>query len=299
VLPLYNKPPKSVEEQIALLESRGLVFEDKMKANHFLSNISYYRLSAYMRYYQAHNDPNHKFIVGTTFSKILRLYVFDRKLRTLVFDIIEKVEISFRTKLILNLSFTRGPSWFQDQSLFKDIQKFNKTKRKIIDEVGRSKERFVIDYKNKYSAPLPPPAWITFEVISLGQLSTLYSNLKDIKEKNEVADSYNLSKTLVSSWIHSITYLRNICGHHNRLWNRKFTLKPSTPRKKINYWPSHKIDMTRLYGVLVCLQYINKHASPNTNFPGRLKVLLQEYNDTVTPSIMGFPPDWEKDAFWM
>lgn len=251
-----------------------------------------------MRFYQITGDPNHSFKTGSSFSQILRLYVFDRKLRTLIFDIIEKVEISFRTQLILKLSLTRNSNWFEDNSLYKNDKIFNNTQSKIRAEFSKSSEKFIVDYKSKYSGPIPAPAWITFEVLSFGQLSRIYANLRDIKEKQDLASYYDLSKSLLISWVHSLSNLRNICGHHNRLWNRKFVFKPRSPRKPLLYWPKQKPDMNRLYGLLICLQYLNKKASPNTNFPKRLVSLLNEYSDVVDFNQMGFPPGWETDPFW-
>ena len=94
----YNKPPIDIPSQIALLKSRGLAFRDKNKAAHYLSNISYYRLRAYTYPFQEDTENDHSFKEGIFFEDIIELYVFDRKLRILVFDAIEKIEIALRTK---------------------------------------------------------------------------------------------------------------------------------------------------------------------------------------------------------
>jgi len=89
----YNKPPIDITHQIALLKERGLTFEDEQKAAHYLSNISYYRLRAYTYPFQNNKSPGHPFTSVISFEKIIELYVFDRHLRLLIFDAMEKIEI--------------------------------------------------------------------------------------------------------------------------------------------------------------------------------------------------------------
>ena len=104
----YTKPPLSITDQIAKLKKRGLNFNDERKAAHYLSNISYYRLRAYTYPFQDNSDPNHQFIKEICFEEIIELYVFDRRLRLLVFNAIEKIEIALRTKIVYEFSMANG-----------------------------------------------------------------------------------------------------------------------------------------------------------------------------------------------
>ena len=104
----YSKLPVPILEQIEMLKSRGLLFNDESKAAHYLSNISYYRLRAYTYPFQNNNDENHPFITKVSFEEIINLYVFDRHLRLLIFDRIEKIEIALRTQIIYNFSLAYG-----------------------------------------------------------------------------------------------------------------------------------------------------------------------------------------------
>ena len=99
---LYNKPPLTYREQVELLKSRGVSFADEQEAEMHLANISYYRLSAYMLPYKKKvgGDIIDQFKEGTTWEMIYRLYAFDRKLRLIVFDAIERLEIAIRTQII-------------------------------------------------------------------------------------------------------------------------------------------------------------------------------------------------------
>lgn len=77
----YNKHPLSFDKQIELLNSRGLVVSDRVKAEKFLSQVNYYRFSAYCIPFEI---KRHKFHSGATFERIQILYEFDRKLRFLI-----------------------------------------------------------------------------------------------------------------------------------------------------------------------------------------------------------------------
>ena len=118
----YQKQPLSIAEQIAKLEGRGLQFDDKDLAAKYLSNISYYRLRAYTYPFQENDDPcmDHQFIrEDVTFQDIIDLYVFDRRLRSLVFNELEKVEVAVRTKLSQIYSeSTKNSHWYEDPDLF-------------------------------------------------------------------------------------------------------------------------------------------------------------------------------------
>jgi len=90
----YVKPPLTIAQQIQTLKVRGLNIEDEVRASRYLSFISLYRLRAYTYTYQDNKDTSHTFFPGITFDRVLKTYLFDRKLRLLVFDAIERIEIA-------------------------------------------------------------------------------------------------------------------------------------------------------------------------------------------------------------
>ncbi len=92
----YEKFPITVSEQITKLKKRGLYFENEIKAKDYLSNISYYRLRAYTFPFQDNTHENQLFNVDISFEQIINLYMFDRKLRLLIFDAIEKINTHSR-----------------------------------------------------------------------------------------------------------------------------------------------------------------------------------------------------------
>ena len=192
----YTKSPISVDEQIEKLERRGLNFSDKNSAAEYLENISYYRLRAFTYPFQNNTDAeaDHAFTRNDIdFEDIIDLYIFDRRLRNLIFNELEKIEIAVRTKLSLVYSVTANDSWwFKSKEIYKDQESYAKLMESIKADVKRSNEDFIKHYKKKYSSPEMPPSWMTLEVVSFGTLSHLYEMLKNTKEKRQIARAFGI-----------------------------------------------------------------------------------------------------------
>lgn len=295
----YSKSPLSIAEQIEKLKSRGLRFEDEVKAAHYLSNISYYRLRAYTYSFQDNSDPNHKFIKDVSFEDIIELYIFDRRLRLLAFNAIEKIEVSLRTKIVYEFSLTNGSHWHENSQMYRNKYHFNVNINSLYEEVDRSSETFIEHYKNKYSEPAYPPAWMSLEVVSMGLLSKLYGNLIKGNEKKKVANEFGLSNPLIlESWMHAFASLRNICAHHSRLWNRRFTIVPQIPYNTTYKFIGNKnIYENKIYAQLCCINYITRIISPESSFVNELKSLIKSCK-LANCKEMGFPDNWMEEEIW-
>lgn len=195
-----------------------MVFEDEPKALHLLQNISYYRLSGYW-YPLLTDKQQHIFKPGSTFETAYNIYKFDSELRKLIIAEIEKIEVAVRTQTAYILSSQYGSYWFEDSSLFSNPVRHAKLLSKIDNEYSRSDEEFIKSFKSKYSNHFPP-SWITMEITSFGTLSILYENLLPGKIKRSIAAYFGLADKVFASWLHSVVYVRNICAHHSRLWNK-------------------------------------------------------------------------------
>jgi len=115
----FTKPAIAVTQQIQLLKNRGLIFLDESRAILFLEAVSFFRLSPYMRPFQLIDDNQHNFKANIGFRKISRLYDFDHRLRLLVMDAIERIEIASRAHIINHLGPKYGAHWYLEQSRFK------------------------------------------------------------------------------------------------------------------------------------------------------------------------------------
>lgn len=299
---MYNKPALTITEQIDKLKQRGLNISETDRAEHFLSHISYYGLEGYWWPMQSDKE-NHIFKPDSTFSNVIALYNFDRELRLLLFDVIEKIEISLRTKLIHHLSVEINPWWFQDTTLFINTSELIKTLSSLEEEIERSKDIFIKEHKKKYKDDLRlPPAWKSLELTSFGTLSKLYGNLKPtVKSKDTIADEFGtVNHTFLPSWLQSIAQIRNYCAHHSRLWNRNLPgrpkLLPKPPLPWLNNVPKEN-EFEKLYVHLCCMKYLLNIVQPENNFAERLENLLIKYPN-VDPNALGIKNNWQIELLW-
>lgn len=299
---MYEKPAQTIPQQIELLKSRGLIIDDDDYAIHCLSNVSYYRLAGYWWPMQSDKE-NHIFKENSKFVDVISLYNFDRELRELLFSVIERIEISLRTKLIYHLSLEFGPWWFQNFELFTDSKALVKTLFAIQEEVDRSKDIFIKEHKKKHKDDKRyPPAWKTLELTSFGALSKIYGNLKNnIKIKDIIAKEFMaVNHTFLPSWLQSIAQIRNLCAHHSRLWNRNLPgslkLLPKPPAPWLEDVPKPH-ESQYLYVHLSIMKYLLNVIQPNNNFTSKLNDLFIKYPN-VDPNALGMKPNWQNEELW-
>lgn len=302
----YTKTAHTYADQLQQLKNRGLSIENEPKALHLLEVISYYRLSGYW-YPLLSDKQNHQFKPYATFETAFSIYKFDRELRLLILRELEKIEVAIRAKMIYVFSLSLGPFWYLDSANFSNPVKHAETLLKIGIEYSRSDEEFVQAFKNKYSDPMPP-SWMMLEVSSFGTLSSLYSYLQPTKNKRDIAKYFGLADKVFSSWLHSIVYLRNICAHHSRLWNREMQIQPIIPRKP--YCPFIKQTSyvspesgqslplnNKTYFILSMVIYLMNIINPKHDIQNKFKALLAKHPNIDTRA-MGFPLIWKNESFW-
>ncbi len=233
---------------------------------------------------------------GTTFDDVLRLYHFDRKLRLLVLDEIERLEVAIRTVICNELSISHGPHWYL--SKHQDVMYRSKNGFDPYDflngvhrETIRSSDLLIKHYYDTYDNPMLPPSWAAAETISFGKWSRLYSGLKI--GQSAIASNFNLPAPVFGSWLHSLTVLRNVCAHHGRVYNRRFHFAPIVLRTHARYMTDPKTFFT----LAVIIRFMTKVIDPQSDFPQRLGALCST-NPSVSQAAMGFPINWRSDPFW-
>ncbi|MBO3099723.1 Abi family protein [Gelidibacter pelagius] len=292
----YNKPALTYAEQITQLQDRGLEILNLERASHLLESISYYRLSGYW-YPMLIDKANHKFKPNSTFQNAFDIYCFDRKLRVLVIRELEKIEVSIRAKMIYVLSHEYGAFWYQNSSLFKNHIKHSKSLGTLQNEYHRSDEEFIEAFASKYLDPLPP-SWMMLEITSFGTMSFLYSNLKGGRTKRAIANYFGLNDRTFVSWMHSIVYLRNVCAHHSRLWNRTMSIQPIKPQTTLKPWiKDDDISNKKAYFILSMILFLMQTINPNNTIVERFKALLSEY-ENIDINAMGFSSSWQDESLW-
>ena len=291
----YTDKPLDFNQQVALLKSNGLAFADEQKALHTLQQVSYFRLKSYLTPLMD-DKVSHTFKVGTSFEQAFELYKFDSHLRKLVASELEKIEVSIRTQMAYILADEIDIYWFSDSANFANPTKHITTLSSLKTELNRSDDDQILRFKNTYSDPFPP-AWMTLEVSSFGTLSMFFKLLRPSLAKRKIANFYGVSDSVFESWLHSIVYVRNICAHHSRLWNKTLRIQPLFPRKTTSAFLSSPVRSNRIYYVLCIIQYLLRTVNPSTSFPLRLKALLAEFPN-VDITAMGFVKDWETEILW-
>ena len=172
-----------------------------------------------------------------------------------------------------------------------------KSLESIKKEYSRSDEEFIKAFGSKYNDAYPP-SWMILEITSFGTLSILFSNLRPGKTKREISNEYGISNKVFSSWLHSIVYLRNVCAHHARFWNRVMSVSPKMPKSTNLTWlHNQNIPTNKSYYVLSMILYLSQTINPNNTIGQRFALLLKKYPN-IDPVAMGFPMDWENEPLW-
>lgn len=293
----YLKPPLTIEQQVELLAARGLGVPDKDKAAHYLAHLNYYRLRAY--WLALEQDPKqHLFKGGATFDQVLDLYVFDRKLRLLLLDAIERIEVSLRTRWAYYLAHQYGSHAYLDKLHFINSDKHAKSLETLQKEVQRSDETFIKHYLKTYTDPNLPPIWAVCEIMTLGQLSRWYENLAKPADRQAIGRIYCLDERVLRSFFHHLSIVRNLCAHHSRLWNRRFVITLMLPKRPTRLAAYLNPRAPRnLYNTLVLVRYVLALISPESQWDERLVNLLREH-PAAEPSAIGFPQNWCELDIW-
>jgi abortive infection bacteriophage resistance protein len=287
-----------------------MLFYDETAAAIYLKNISYYRLKGY--WWDMQSDyTQHTFKSGTYFEDIIDRYNFDRHLRLILFDAIERIEIALRTKMIYHLSLSYGGLWYLNASLFErslvTVNGITKTVHQntieeLQKEFHRSQEIFIKDHRYRYPNQ-PADAWKTLEVASMGTLSKLYKNLKhQLPEKAAVANEMGLNlHNELSSWLEAIAYIRNIIAHHSRLWNGNMNRRPvdrlNNPPGQWLANPLTDVQKKKPFLIISCMLYLCNEIAPGHQIKTKIQELINT-NPSIPVYKLGFLNNWRNEPLW-
>ncbi|MCK1420288.1 Abi family protein [Bradyrhizobium sp. 182] len=315
----YAKPFLTLNQQIALIKGRGLAISDDAKASSYLGKIGYYRLSGYWYPYRQSNVAAGKLIVGDNFkpgselAEIVDLYVFDKKFRLLLLDVIERIEIALRVQITLQLGQMsadahRDPALLHGNFARRPNPKTGLVKhrewiRRQDEAFDKSKEEFAKHFRSKYPGE-NPPIWIAAEVWDFGAMSMLFSGLNKI-DQSAIASVFNVrSFDIMENWLHAINVARNVCAHHSRLWNKPSPVQPKWPSKQDCPDLAHLLGnthaQTRVYGMACICAFLLKSINPGSGWTSRFTQLVGGFpkSNIVSLSGAGFPAGWERESIW-
>ena len=293
----FQKSYTNAIDLVRLLQSRGLTVTDTAKAERYIEYIGYYRLSAYMYPLLRIPKDQHLYKPNTSFDQVMMLYRFDKKLRLFIFNEIEKIEVAVRSAIVnIGSDMTGNPFWMTDSNNFIDAVKFQHTMDLIDTELRRSREDFIVHFKQTYSDPYPP-AWILAEVLPFGVLTNIYSNIRVARIKKRIAQRFGLQVAPFESWLTIVALTRNSCCHHARVWNKQNTIRPMMPNRMTGNWIYLPTDPLRVYFDLCIIKYFLDVISPQNDMKVKIDTLLANYPD-IDIAAMGFPQGWENEPVW-
>jgi len=328
----YAKPHLTYEDQLKQLIARNLTVTDEAAAISYLKRLGYYRLSAYWYPFRkpdlANKDKNGRviqrldeFVPGTSFQKAVELYVFDKKLRMLMMDAIERIEVAVRVDIAHTLGardkFAHTlPGEFHGHFSAKRERlpsdpinapptgptNHDKWIKKLDDMTTRSKEDFVRHYRSKHGLPLP--IWVVIELWDFGMLSHLFSGMRPA-DQAQVSGRLGIpDPKILASWLRAINFARNVAAHHSRYFNRSIVDQPDLPAAgdvpMFDAAPS--LQRNKPYATLCVLSYLMKRVCPQSHWYERMRDHLlampavPEVN--LDTRALGCPQGWEKQPFW-
>lgn len=305
---MSNQKPRTIEEQILRLKNLGMGFYNIDTAKSYLSRVSYFRLKYFW------NDLIDKvsgdFKEDTYFEHIIERYEFDRSLRQILFKAIETLEVGLRSKIISILSNSTGTGlWYLDDKLFEYSNYHTELVLDLKYEFGRSTDPFARNFIRESSNwddssfnGDNPDAWMILETTTFGTLSKLYKNLKKQSPlQSVIAKEFGLySSNDLSSWLESISVLRNVVAHHSRIWYRIFAKRPANIKNHRDEWLAQEMtdnQSKRAFGVISCLLYLCNALNPNNTLKREIKSLFNSHPN-IPINMLGFTKNWEKEPLW-
>ncbi len=322
----YLKPFRTTHSNVEVLRLRGMDLGDEQHAIRCISRIGYYRLSAYwypFRDFCALPAEGGKlircdrFLEGTTFAQAFGFYLFDKEIRLMLSDALERIEIGMRAAVVEVLGARgshahRDPRSYGTSLTIPDAATGSvplDTFLAGLDQAfQKSKEEYAKHFRRAYAGH--PPIWIAAGGWDWGNLAHVVSHLSDanVNAVCKMIDPRLGRKTLIS-WMTSLNEVRNACAHHSRLWNKVLTNRPGFQR--VGELPEfdHLRDAkgrivdhysTRLYGALTAIVFLMKWIHPKTEWHYRFakRLTAETLPKEISPTTAGFPENWQTAPIW-
>lgn len=278
------KKPTTYEEQVALLEGKGIIIEDEDECRAFLSRVNYYYFSGFVLPFL--NKETSKCFVPVSFDRLHGLYEFDAELRNLISFAVERIELFMRNKLSYYHALKYGAEGYLDEDAFGSKHKMERFESIVQKCISDHKNTAIVKHhKMKYDGHFP--IWVIMEFLPVGSLSYFFGDMKNPDKKYIAEDAYGVNYQVLESWLRCITDLRNKCAHCSRLYYWVFSAIPKMPRS-IDYVPER-----RLFSQLFMLKMMYPEKDRwNVDFFDKFAGLVKKYEDVINPVHLGMPDNW-------
>lgn len=296
-----------VNQQMAMLKRQGLRILDPKKAKEALLDIGFYRLGFYLYPFEQSFSPfatpldGDGYFEGSTFEDAVTLYHFDFKLRNILLQYTLRLEVNFRTAVVYygSIRYSNDPCWFVNQrNVSTDyVKKFD---RMVYTNAFR-KNPTIMAHHRKHAGDRYAPAWKTIELMTMGEVLTLYKSLQNDNLKREISLSYGIKYTTIfENYMEVVRLLRNSCAHTGSIYN----FSPHTRIVKGPAELANQDEYHNLMGVIRVMRYLLRRVSIETSrqFIRDIQNLLDQYATTraVTNILRicgGIPEKFPKQFF--
>ena len=283
---MASKKATNIDEQIALLRSRGMSIDDEGKSKEILLDIGYYRLGFYCfpfeKSYPQKQNRTHEYRDETKFIDVVDLYYFDFELRSILLKYLSRIEINFRTHVtyIVSNHFPDSETWFIDENVVnnKYIAEFNS---KVYSD-NFKKNSFIKLHHTNHPKDKYAPVWKTVELMTFGSVIKLYEAVNDVSIKQEIAKAYGVNKlSIFINYMNTLCTIRNICAHGSVTYDLNLS-------KSISSGPALIVgqgnERNNLYGVIRVIVFILDTISGNkkNDFVNDIERLMDNYMSNET-----------------
>ena len=295
----YPKQILTIAQQVQSYIDAGMIITSRADAERVLKSVGFYRLRGYS--FNLYDNATKKYVPGTQFEDILKLYQFDQELSTLIFSMISKIEVALRVRLVESLLIHGEPLVLQDSSIFKEKKLYWQNMSTVASEIARSNDVFIKHNFDNHDGEVP--VWAVVEVLSFGTLSKIIKNLKtgtgssysilasNYQYRSKKGNLVKPSQKMLTSWIQGVSVLRNMCAHNSRIYNRTIHTTPEIlDTDKVTPLPVHN----GLYQILLAMKYLRSSNEEWTVFVDAFDKLIQNNIGVISLAAMNLPTDWKK-----
>lgn len=318
----YAKVWLTHDQQLDLMDARGIEIGDREEAITHLRTIGYYRLSGYWypfrtrtpEHREGFDTPSSDVNPGCTMQSIAYACNLDRQFRNQLWRAIERVEVAIRVAIAYQIGMKGGLAYLDSSNLAPgclratdhdpEITHFDEFCTRLRKAIEGSREDFAQHFREKYDGDMP--IWAAIELWDFGTLARFYQIMSGA-DRLVVAQAFGLMKpATLGSWLQSLNILRNYCAHHSRLNRRKFVNSPAIPASRALPEFAHlrslnPRDQKRLYPLLCVLSYLMGFAAPDSSWREDMADFIRNIDPemNVTLGDYGIPDDWDQQELWI
>lgn len=282
------------EEQLEhLVKDKKLKINNHKNALEILRHENYYRLSGYMIDFL---DDSDKFKDDVSFEKIYNIYKTDKEIRSVLFELVNDIEVYLKTQIANYFSIKYGPDGYRMPCNFREDNYIQyrdviNLLKKCNDIIRNNPENLIVHHHNAIYGGFMP-LWAIVELMSFGTISKFFSIMKTADKKEICRLAFNdIPYAKLESFYHSIAYLRNQCCHYQRFYRINHIIKPK------EYIPTcikiGKVKLNSTYSLVLALLFVNPNKKLGERAIGKLKN-IESHSKISFIEHYGFNEGWKE-----